>query len=219
MSDISCLTLSGGRGAAHVTDADMCMPRLYRLNQKSGKKLKFCRLWYRRSGLLFFFCVVFALLYVACAFRSGLSEGQWQRLMLSRFLMRADVAKLLVLDEPFKGISPAQSSSMMAALGVQARATGQVRLEFLLSCWFAIGIGGSRSVSDRRGSARLNHAINSRLPPTHRLTVTCPSIPLWHCYLSSLFFLVYFIAFTCFAPRVSVKRRGVDRTTRYETCL
>lgn len=40
--------------------------------------------------------------------------------------MRADVAKLLVLDEPFKGISSTEASRMLAALGAQARATGQV---------------------------------------------------------------------------------------------
>lgn len=59
--------------------------------------------------------------------RSGLSEGEWQRLQLARFLMRADVAKLLLLDEPFKGVSPSESSRMLAALGAQARATGQVK--------------------------------------------------------------------------------------------
>lgn len=59
--------------------------------------------------------------------RSGLSEGEWQRLQLARFLMRADVAKLLLLDEPFKGVSPSEASRMLAALGAQARATGQVR--------------------------------------------------------------------------------------------
>ncbi|CAM9090944.1 unnamed protein product [Ectocarpus sp. 4 AP-2014] len=57
---------------------------------------------------------------------SGLSEGEWQRLQLARFLMRADVAKLLLLDEPFKGVSPSEASRMLAALGAQARATGQV---------------------------------------------------------------------------------------------
>lgn len=60
--------------------------------------------------------------------RSGLSEGEWQRLQLARFLMRADVAKLLLLDEPFKGVSPSESSRMLAALGAHARATGQVRI-------------------------------------------------------------------------------------------
>lgn len=40
--------------------------------------------------------------------------------------MRADVAKLLLLDEPFKGVSPGEASRMLAALGAQARATGQV---------------------------------------------------------------------------------------------
>lgn len=63
---------------------------------------------------------------VVCCGRSGLSEGEWQRLQLARFLMRADVAKLLLLDEPFKGVSPAEASRMLAALGAQARATGQV---------------------------------------------------------------------------------------------
>lgn len=57
---------------------------------------------------------------------SGLSEGEWQRLQLARFLMRVDVAKLLLLDEPFKGVSPGESSRMLSALGAQARATGQV---------------------------------------------------------------------------------------------
>ena len=40
--------------------------------------------------------------------------------------MRADVAKLLLLDEPFKGVSPGEASRMLAALGAQARTTGQV---------------------------------------------------------------------------------------------
>lgn len=58
--------------------------------------------------------------------RSGLSEGEWQRLQLARFLMRADVAKLLVLDEPFKGVCPSDAYRMLATLGAHARATGQV---------------------------------------------------------------------------------------------
>lgn len=48
--------------------------------------------------------------------------------------MRADVAKLLLLDEPFKGVSPAEASRMLAALGAQARATGQVCMEQAYYC-------------------------------------------------------------------------------------
>lgn len=51
--------------------------------------------------------------------------------MLSRFLMRADVAKLSVLDEPFTGIDVGRGSRMLAALGAQARAVGQVYAEQL----------------------------------------------------------------------------------------
>ncbi|CAN0200267.1 unnamed protein product [Discosporangium mesarthrocarpum] len=58
--------------------------------------------------------------------RSGLSEGEWQSLMLARFLMRADVAKLLVLDEPFSCVHPDTARRMLAMLGAQARAMGQV---------------------------------------------------------------------------------------------
>lgn len=47
-------------------------------------------------------------------------------MQLARFLMRADVAKLLVLDEPFRGVSSSDAYRMLAALGAQARATGQV---------------------------------------------------------------------------------------------
>ena len=48
-------------------------------------------------------------------------------MQLSRFFMRADAARLLLLDEPFKGIDPVDASRMLAGLRAQARATGQAR--------------------------------------------------------------------------------------------
>ncbi|CAM9374565.1 unnamed protein product, partial [Choristocarpus tenellus] len=62
------------------------------------------------------------------AHSSGLSEGEWQSLILSRFFMRADVARLLVLDEPFACQHPAVARRMMSMLGTQARATGQASI-------------------------------------------------------------------------------------------
>lgn len=62
-----------------------------------------------------------------CQRRWGLSEGEWQRLMLARFLVRADVAKLLVLDEPFKCIGSGDAWRTLTALAAQARGSGQVR--------------------------------------------------------------------------------------------